>query len=296
MEIIKLQEDHCLPLFLYWNRLAEKVPYFFPVSPEKWRACLLEDKLGDENMFLFQEIWIAVERGQIVGFCQYGRPAFAWDNQGQRYFNPQIGILRHFYFDEDRVDAADLLFRQSETYLSQFSHQHAFYHIFGMSCNAYHGKLYHSLDHVDRYLREHGYEVEHENVYYTLDLRESQPVSEPELELVPRDSREEDTQEYQICLAGHPIGIIQLRTLERLTGGITADIAYLTWIEIDGALRHQGWGTRSMKLLIAHLGSRSYGQLHLDTASANHIAQRFYEHLGFENRGKTTSHFKTTSC
>ena len=98
MEVIRVQEVHFEPLFQYWKKLAQKVPYFFPVSPAKWRACLLEEKLDDENMFLFQELIIAVEKGQIVGFCQYGQPAFAWDNEGQKYYNPQIGILRHFYF------------------------------------------------------------------------------------------------------------------------------------------------------------------------------------------------------
>ena len=294
MEIIKFQEDHIIPLFQYWKRLADKVPYFFSVSPEKWRTCLLEDKLGDENMFLFQELWIAVERGQIIGFCQYGQPSLAWDQEGQQYANPQIGLLRHFYFDEDRLDAADLLFRQSENYLSQFLAQHAFYHIFGMSCNAHHGKLHQSLDHVHRFLCKHGYEVEHENVYYTLELRESEPVLEAELKLVPDVSAESDTQDYEICLSNHWIGTIQLRSLDGVTGGRTTDIAYMTWIEITSALRRQGWGTRSMQTLIAQLCSQNYRQLHLDTASTNLAAQQFYEHFGFENRGRTRCYVKTT--
>jgi ribosomal protein S18 acetylase RimI-like enzyme len=296
MEVVKYQEAYFEPLFLFWKRLAEKVPYFFSVSPEKWRECLLEDKLGNEKMFLFQEIFIAIEKGQVVGFSQFGRPAFAWDKNGQKYKDPQIGVLRHFYFDEGRSDAAELLFIQSENYLKQFPHQHAFYHIFGMSCNAHHGKLHQSLAHIDRFLRDKGYQAEHENVYYSLELNEGEPIHGQELQLVPAASLEPGIQEYEICLLNHPIGTIQVRYLDRLTGGYTTDIAYLVWIEITSTLRRRGWGTKSMQLLISHLRSQKYRQLHLDTARANQAAQRFYERFGFRNRGITKSYLKTTRC
>lgn len=295
MEVIEFQEVHVEPLFQYWKKLAEKVPYFFSVSPGKWRECLLEDKLDDENMFRFQEIFIAIEKDQIVGFCQYGQPAFAWDKDGQKYYNPQIGILRHFYFDEARLDVANLLFAPSEHYLKQFPNQHAFYHIFGMSCNAHHGKLHQSLTHIDSFLRDKGFQVEHENVYYSLELKESEPAHHQELELVSQVSLESDIQNYEICLSNHPIGIIQVRYLDRLTGGSTKDIAYLMWIEITSASHRQGWGTKSMQLLISELRSKNYEQLHLDTASTNQNAQQFYERFGFQNRGKTKCYLKTTS-
>jgi ribosomal protein S18 acetylase RimI-like enzyme len=294
MEVVKYQEGYFEPLFLFWKRLAEKVPYFFSVSPEKWRECLLEDQLGKEKMFLFQEILIAIENGQIVGFSQFGQPAFAWDTNGQKYNSPQIGVLRHFYFDEGRSDAANLLYADSEIYLNQFLNQHAFYHIFGMSCNAHHGKLHQSLAHIDRFLCDRGYQAEHENVYYTLELNEGEPIPGQELQLVPAASLEPGIQEYEIFLLNHPIGTIQVRYLDRLTGGYTTDIAYLVWIEVTSTLRLQGRGTKSMQLLISYLRSQNYHYLHLDTAGTNQAAQRFYERLGFQNRGKTRSYLKTT--
>jgi hypothetical protein len=45
MEVIKFQEEYLVPLFQYWKRLAETVPYFLSVSLEKWQECLLEDKV-----------------------------------------------------------------------------------------------------------------------------------------------------------------------------------------------------------------------------------------------------------
>ena len=295
MEVMEIQEVHFELLFQYWKKLAEQVPYFFPVSPEKWRECLLEDKLDDENIFRSQEIFIALEKDQIIGFCQYGQPAFAWDKDGQKYYNPRIGILRHFYFDEARLDVANLLFAQSERYLKQFPNQHAFYHMFGMSCNAHHGKLHQRLTHVDSFLRNKDFQVEHENVYYSLELRESELIRHQKLELVPQASLESDIQNYEICLSNHAIGTIQVRYLDSLTGGSTTDIAYLMWIEIASAFHGQGWGTKSMELLILHLQAKKYQQLHLDTASTNHPAQRFYERFGFQNRGRTRCYLRTTS-
>jgi ribosomal protein S18 acetylase RimI-like enzyme len=294
MEVVEYQEDYFEPLFLFWKRLAEKVPYFFSVSPEKWRECLLDDRLGNEKMFLGQEIFIAIEKSQIVGFSQCIQPAFAWDQNGQQYSNPQIGVLRHFYFDEGRFDSADRLYAKSEIYLNQFANQHAFYHIFGMSCNVHHGKLHQSLAHIDRFLCEKDFRIEHENVYYSLELDQVKSIQKQDIQLLPAGKPEPDTQDYEIVLSDKPIGTIQIRFLDRRTGGFTTDIAYLMWIEIHRDFQRQGWGIKSMQLLISALRSQNYQQLHLDTASTNQIAQRFYEHLGFQDRGRTRCYLKTT--
>jgi ribosomal protein S18 acetylase RimI-like enzyme len=295
MKARKYQEKDSESLFAYWQRLGEKIPYFFPVTSGKWHECMFEDKLDNEKKFLFQETFVAEENGQIVGFIQYGQPAIAWDEQGQKYQNPQIGIIRHFYFEADRFDVANLLYAQCENYLKQFSGQHAFYHIFGVSCNAHHGKLHESLDHVNRFLIEKGYRLEHENQYYSLELQEDQVANhtENELRLVPKPVPQPSLGEYEICLHESPIGMIQIRYLEMLTGGATANIVYMTWIGINEAFRRQGWGSKAMELLIATLHSKGYKQLHLDTASTNETAQQFYEHYGFESRGRTRSFIKT---
>jgi ribosomal protein S18 acetylase RimI-like enzyme len=176
--------------------------------------------------------------------------------------------------------------------MKQFSPQHAFYHIFGLSCNAYHGKLHESLGHVDRYLIEKGYQGEHENQYYTIDLQEDRVTNQNELHLVPNPASQPDLGEYKIYLCDSPIGIIQIRFMEWLTGGATEDIVYMTWIEINEGDRRQGWGSKALGLLIAALYRKGYLQLHVDTASTNEIAQRFYERCGFKNLGRTRSFIK----
>jgi ribosomal protein S18 acetylase RimI-like enzyme len=293
MKVREYRETDFDALFAYWQGLGEKIPYFFPVTSDKWYECMFEDKLDNEEKFLFQEIFVAEENDQIVGFIQYGQPAFAWDEKGLKYRNPQIAIIRHFYFEADRFDVADLLFAQCESYMRQFPSQHAFYHIFGMSYNAHHGKLHESLTHVNRFLCEKGYRVEHENQYYSLALQEAEVANQNDLSLVSKPAPQPNLGEYEICLQERPIGMMQIRYLDKLTGGDTADIVYLTWIGINEAFRRQGWGSKAMKLLIATLYSEGYKKLHLDTASTNEAAQQFYEHYGFEKRGRTRSFIKT---
>lgn len=289
MIVRRYQEDDFESLFVYWQGLSKKIPYFFPVTSSKYHECMFEDKLDNEKKFLFQETFVAEENGQIIGFIQYGQPAFTWNEQGRKYRNPQIGIIRHFYFEADRPAVADLLFSQCKSYMEQFSEQHAFYHIFGMSCNAHHGKLHESLAHIDRFLLEKGYQVEHENQYYSLELQENQVANQNELRLVPRPAPQPNLGEYDICLCESPIGTIQIRFLEKLTGGATADIVYMTWIGIQEVFRRQGRSSRALALLTAVLHRKGYKQLHLDTASTNETAQQFYEQYGFENRGRTRS-------
>ena len=276
------------------EKLGQKVPYFFPVSLIKWRECLFEDKLDNEKMFSSQETFVAVEKEQIIGFIQYGQPASAWDEKGSKYRNPQIGIIRHFYFDEGRFDAAATLCAKSEDYMGQFPNQHAFYHSFGMSCNAHHGKLHQTLAHIDRFLCEHGYQIEHENLYYSLVLAGKESYPQNELRLVPKPKLKPDLQEYEICLQENPMGMIQIQFLEDLTGGVTSDTVYLTWMAIHKALRRQGWGTKAMQMLVTDLLNRGYQHLHLDTSSTNEVAQQFYNQYGFQNRGLTRCYLKAT--
>jgi ribosomal protein S18 acetylase RimI-like enzyme len=294
MEAVRYQEDYFEPLFSYWKKLSERIPYFFSVSPQRWCECLLEDKLGSERIFRFQEIFLAIDKGEVVGFVQYGQPAFAWDENGQLYNNPRIGVIRHLYFEEGRLEAARLLFACSENYMKQFSGQHAFYHIFGMSCNAHHGKLHQSLEHVDRFLCANGYQVEHENVYYTLELEAGDPFGRHGLQLAPKPVMEPGVQNYEICLQNQIIGTIQIRFLDQLTGGATTDIACLTWFGLKKEFQGQGWGTQAMQLLVQDL-SKNYRQLHLDTASTNRSAQQFYERFGFQNQGRTRCYLRSSS-
>jgi len=292
MEVQRYQESHRDALLAYWRDLGASVPYFFPVSPKRWQDCLLDDELNGERLFGSLETLLAIENGQILGFAQYGQPNFAWDTNGQRYDNPHIGIIRHFYFERARLDVAEAMLARAKAYLRAFPQGYAFYHILGMSCNAHHGKLHISLGYIDEFLRKNGFEIEHENVYYSLEMNASETPVWNELRLVAPPSPLASMQGYEIYLREKPIGSLTVRFLEELTGGYTSHTAYLTWIELEESYRGQGWGTRTLQLLIGELRDRGYRYLHTDTASTNRIARRLYGRCGFQDRGRTRSYLE----
>ena len=56
-----------------------------------------------------------------------------------------------------------------------------FFHFFGMSCFARQGKLHSSHYHVEKLLREYGFNIEHENVYYTKCLNQIESKEDSEI-------------------------------------------------------------------------------------------------------------------
>jgi len=293
MEIREFQEGDLVPLYSYWTQLGSKIPYFFPVTLEKWRDCLFEDTLEGEFKFASQVVFLAIEKDEIAGFIQWIQPAFAWDKNGNQYPNPQIGIIRHFYFDEGIESAADGLFGKIEPYLNPFQNKHAFYHIFGMSCNAHHGKLHESSPHVEQFLLRNGYEIEHENLYYVLNLSHSVSTEQNRVLLAEVPNRDSTIQGYEIMDRDKEIGGIHIRYLEALTGGAAKEVVYLTWIIIHNEFRRQGWASKALRSLADKLGNRGYKVLHTDTAHDNLGAQRLYESLGFKCKGRTRSYITT---
>jgi ribosomal protein S18 acetylase RimI-like enzyme len=277
-------------LYGYWRKLGKNIPYFFPVSPERWAQCLLEDELAGERMFDRLETYIAEDQGRVIGFAQIGHPRFSWDDRGAKYYNPQIGILRHFYFDTGRYNAAEAMYARAQSFLMHYPRRHAFYHIYGMSCNAHHGKLYSGLAHVDRFIRAKGFQVEHENVYYSLALQEVEQDSHDNLRLIPQAREFYAPQVYKIMLHNTPVGTITVQFMDLINGEAAKDAVYLSQVLMDETYRGRGWGTLAMQLLYRMLLDKGYRHLHLDTASTNVGAQRFYIRIGFHNRGRSRSY------
>jgi len=290
MNVFTYQGADQYVLYAYWRKLGENIPYFFPVSPERWTVCLLEDKLEDERIFDRLETYVAKDRGRVVGFAQVGHPRFSWDARGQKYYNPGIGVIRHFYFDSGRLDVAEAMYAQVQTFLKPYPHRHAFYHIYGMSCNAHHGKLSMWLEHVDQFIRAKDFQIVHENVYYSLALNDFGQPPGDNLRLIPQPRDIYAPQEYKIWLHNTPIGTLKVRFLDHLNGEAAKDTVYLPLITIDQTYRGCGWGTLAIQQLCWMLRDKGYAHLHLDTASSNEGAQRFYERFGFNNRGRSRSY------
>ena len=293
MDIREYQESDLHKLLEYWRRIGANIPYFFPVSTERWQACLLEDKLNGETLFKDLETFFVTENDQTLGFVQYGQPSFAWDASGEKFYNPRIGVIRHFYFEEGRADVGEVLLAKANAYLKRFKKGHAFYHILGMSCNAHHGKLHSSLRHIDELMQTHSFQIEQENVYYSLDMEDAQLPDNVELKLIAKRIQHTNVQDFGVQLEDRTVCTAQVRFLEELTGGCTDDTVYLTWIGVNKPYRGLGLGTKSLQLLARYLQCKGYRYLHTDTANSNNTAQRFYERFGFQNQGITRSYLRT---
>lgn len=291
MKIREYQRHDLHRLFEYWKKEGTDIPYFFPVSVQRWQTCLLEDELDGERVFDSLETYLATENGQVLGFVQCGQPNFAWDENGQKRCNPNIGVIRHLYFEKERSDVGEALLARAGDHLAHFDQNHAFYHVLGMSCNAHHGKLHNSQTHVERLLRAHGFRIEHENAYYVLHIKCAAPVENARLHLC--STRGSGEERFEVRLDAEVVGTAKVRYLDALTGGYTRDVAYLTWIGVAERHRSQGIGTEFLTLVAQFLLSRGYRYLHTDTAGSNVRAQQFYKKLGFQGEGYTRSYVRT---
>jgi ribosomal protein S18 acetylase RimI-like enzyme len=291
MEIREYQDEHLHRLYEYWRRVGSNIPFFFPVPVQRWGKCLLEDEFDGERIFKRLDTTFAEENGEILGFVQYGQPSFAWSENGQKVYTPDIGVIRHLYFEPGRNEVGGALLSIALDQLAGFERNHAFYHILGMSCNAHHGKLHSSQPHVERVLRGSGFQVEHENFYYVLELKQPELVGNPRMHL--DRTFFSSGERFEVRLNAEVAGTAQVRYLEVLTDGMARDTAYLIWLGVGELHRRQGIGTELMRHIIQWLRGRGYRYLHTDTASDNHGAQAFYERLGFQRMGTTRSYVQT---
>lgn len=193
-------------------------------------------------------------------------------------------MIRQLYFDRGREEAGRLLLRQARRAFAGEEKVYAFFHYFGMSCYARHGKLYEGFDHIHRALLEAGFGVEHENVFYSSALSgaDDSPAA------LRWHGMTAGRQRYcDFLLDGKIVGGCEAHFLE---DGRTV---YLRWIFIEDSLCGQGVGTKCMAALKADLYKQSAVRLDTDTAMTNTAAQRFYEKTGFVGQGVTRSYVST---
>jgi ribosomal protein S18 acetylase RimI-like enzyme len=137
-------------------------------------------------------------------------------------------------------------------------------------------------------LIDKGFEIEHENLYYILDLNDVQTENGSDF-LVKKSNGNRSIHDYKIFDGDKNIGGLQIRYIDELSGGETTDVVYLTWIWIGKESRRQGWARKSIMELSTELQTRGYRYFHTDTAHDNLAAQQMYESLGFVCMGKTRS-------
>lgn len=268
---------------VYDYQMRFPAPYFFPVDFACWLRSFTQD-IDGEGRFLFRDLraMVAYDGDAIVGFVQYGLTAFGFDAQGEISSGVSYPVIRSLYFDKGREDAGQLLLQAALEAFTAWDRVYAFFHYFGMSCFARHGKLFEEFPWIGALLRQNGFQVEHENVYYSATLTEQ---SDAAVTLREQDVTVGNQQVFDFTLDGRQVGGCEVHY-------VTAGIAYLRWIYVNGELQSRGIGTLCMRALKAFLSPKGHVRLDTDTALNNHVAQRFYEKTGFSREGVTRSYYR----
>ncbi|MGN0350063.1 MAG: GNAT family N-acetyltransferase [Roseburia sp.] len=274
-------------LFEFYNSVKEEIPYWFDVNYEVWYQSMFEDTDYESTEF-FHELntYVAYESSNIVGFIQFGIPNYIYEQNGEKSFEVKAGIIRNLYFGKEHEECGMELVKIAEHYFEEnkVDKKFAFFHAFGMTCNAGHGKLHDSQKHIEERLKVFGYAKEHENVYYKKILTEDVLTSEKDIEIRYSERNEKGLCGFSIFVGSTYIGAGEIVYLPQET------IAYLKWIYIEKEFQQKGYASKALKVLFANLYQKGIRRFDTDTADGNMIAQRLYEKNGFENMGRTRSY------
>ena len=257
-------------------------PYNYEVEYNTWEKSYLYD-IDGEGRTLFSDLTTvgAYLDSKLVGFIQYGRTAFGFDENGESSDTVSYSVIRNFYFDERQRDAGIQLLNEAVKVLSNMTHRiYAFFHYFGMSCYARHGKLFEEFGYIHNLLKQNGFVVEHENVFYSSTLNSAKPTAIN----VKWHDRTLGRQQYcDFILEKSIVGGCEIHFLEQ------ENTAYLRWIFINEDMCGNGIGSECMSALKTDLLNKGIMKFDTDTALSNKVAQHFYEKNHFVKEGITRS-------
>lgn len=267
---------------VYTFHLGFETPYFFVVSFENWKKSF-EDDTDGEGRKLFKELTTKAvcDGNELVGFVQYGKTRFGFDDRGRISEEVSYPVIRNLYFLKGREDAGLLLLNEALESFKSEECVYAFFHYFGMSCFARHGKLFENHAHIEDLLRENNFDIEHENVYYSSVLIDSENSN---VVIVAKDLTKGNQQSITFKIDDVQVGGCELHYLDSTT-------AYLRWIYVNSDIVGQGIGTRCMNALKCFLYEKGIRRFDTDTAVNNVVAQHYYEKNSFTREGITRSYY-----
>ena len=271
---------------VYDYQKALAVPYFFDVDFASWSNSFRDDMDGEgRKLFKTLETKVKYENETVVGFVQYGRTAFGFDEHGEISDAVSYPVIRQLYFDKEKKEVGAELLEAALEDLNESGKVYAFFHYFGMSCFARHGKLFEKLPWVEAVLKEQGFVVEHENVYYSFafDSQETYDAQENEIKLVWHDESKGNHQVCDFMLEAQQIGGCEVHY-------VSETVAYLRWIYLNDDVQNKGLGSRCMNRLKFELKEKGCTRFDTDTALNNDRAQHYYEKNGFVREGITRSY------
>ena len=268
---------------LYDYQMRFRSLHFFPQPFAAWKESFLMDVDG-EGRTLFKELIVkaAYDDDQLIGYIQYGNSAFGFDEKGDISADVSYHIIRNLYFDSNRADAGECLLRAALDTFGKTNRVYAFFHYFGMSCFARHGKLFEQHRHIEALLKKCDFETEDKNIYYST-VPNGKEVSE--IEVVPHDLTKGHQQYINFKLSDRQVGGCEVHFVDE-------QIAYLRWIYVNGDLTGRGIGTKCMHALKQWLYQKGITRFDTDTAISNLVAQHYYEKTGFTREGITRSYYQ----
>lgn len=267
---------------IYDFQLSFEAPYFFNVDFEDWKKSF-EDDIDGEGRVLFKELDVKTiyDEDELLGFVQYGKTNFGFDESGEISSDVSYQIIRNLYFKEGRDDVGKLLLNDVVNSLDTDKRIYAFFHYFGMSCFARHGKLFEKHAHINAFLKENGFVLEHENVYYSSVICGKE---KSEVEITANELTKGNRQYIDFKLDGNQVGGCEVHYIDKST-------AYLRWIYVNGDITGKGIGTKCMNALKSFLYEKGVLHFDTDTAMNNAVAQHYYEKNDFVREGITRSYY-----
>lgn len=257
-------------------------PYFFVnTTYEEYISSLLED-IDEEGRSLFKKLNIRCiyEENKLLGFIQYGYTSYVFDEKGSKNRDKSYFVIRNLYFIKDRNDVGEALLKEALKEVSNNSTIYAYFHYFGMSCFARHGKLYQSHKHIEELLLNNGFEIEHENIYYSSSLDSD---TRSDIKLVLSNIKDNKYQQISFFDIDKQVGGCEIHFVNK-------EVVYLRWIYISSELINKGYGSKAMTSLKVYLYSLGYKRLDTDTANTNISARGYYNKNSFSNMGKSRSY------
>ncbi len=167
--LTRVTKDQSSALYAYWRSVAKEVPYYYDVDEDTWRKSMFDDT-DEEGNPLFRDLqtYVFMRDAVIAGFIQYGISSFIF-TEGEKDFSKGYGIIRSFHVLPGEIEAGQALLLRAGDALGRAKAQgrHAFFHYFGMTCNARCGKLHQSMFFLEDSLHRAGFVTEHEKLQLT---------------------------------------------------------------------------------------------------------------------------------
>lgn len=268
---------------IYDFQLSFKSPYFYNVDFDDWKQSFETDIDGEgRTLFSVLTTKAVYDKDKLIGFIQYGKTGFGFDANGEISNDISYPVIRNFYFADNRDDAGQLLLNEALNSFGDNERVYAFFHYFGMTCFARHGKLFETHSHIESLLKENGFEVEHENVYYSSVLG---GCDDSGVLINAGDLTKGNQQYIDFKIDGYQVGGCEVHYLNDT-------IAYLSWIYVNGDIVGKGIGSKCMIALKSFLYEKGIKRFDTDTALVNTVAQHYYEKNTFIREGITKSFYK----